>query len=376
MESDRLDSLSAMAGMIGDEYGNLDRKTAVSAMAEKRILIQWGISIGAIDGAEAKGKQLVENKARAEAEAEAARKHDCALSLALQKRHALRARFNLPSARERLTSARLGTSDKVEYVEKEGITRDKLGTAGSPCLAIVAATVIKTINFPKGYVKQGEEPAPIGDFNLPDKQASKAQRKAALAGKGRRKLSPLEECEVFQTTAMVLIGNNALDLEISSDDTWRGEKGLWGKIYSACRDTLGIDRQAWGEIPLPGDDPIFLLTEAIATGYDCETVARARVSLARHVREWKNAIHADRDKSTNPKRKANARSAKATLRKIIAGNFTFAGMTQAELDSTSKAKARLVERVSKGKRLLAEAEAKRQAEAEALELARAMMALA
>ena len=260
-----------------------------------------------------------------------------------------------------VASARLGTALNGEYIQKDGITRSKLASANSPCLAIVAATVIKTLNFPKGYVKQGETPAQMGDFDLPDKSASQAMRKASLQAKAPRKLSPLEECEVFQTVAMVLIGNDALHLEVDASPLWLGKEfGLWKMIYSACRDTLGIDRMEYDQISLPDHDPIFTLRESIRTGYDAETIARARIQLQALVDTWEASIQAYAIHSSDAKRKANAKNASVTLQALVNGELNLANPSKAEMEKNSKARAKLEMIVSFGNRTI-QAEAEEQA---------------
>lgn len=350
----------SLAMAIGDKNGNPDLATATKEITACNARIAQGFALGAFHETPVKAKRKVSNPLRALDEFKAETIREGRVSLLMQKRRAIKLANGIPFACDKVATARLGIADKAEHVEKDGITRDKLATAKSPCLAIVAATVIKTINTPKGYVKQGDTLAEKGDFILPDKAASKAQRKASREGKTRRKISPLEECEVFQTVAMVLIANDALHLEIDGSETWRGVNGLWGKIYSACRDSLGIDRMGYAEISLPDHDPIFTLQESIRTGYDAESIARAKIKLAEIVAEWQRAIRLYAMYSSDAKRKANAKNASATLRAMTEGQFSISDLSKAEMEAKSKSKARLETCVAYGKRWM-EAEKKDQA---------------
>ena len=136
----------------------------------------------------------------------------------------------------------------------------------------------------------------------------------------------------------------------------------WKALFRETRAALGIDRMRAGEISTAPDDAIFTLAESVRSGHDGEAVALARVKLARRLRYWNACISKACEVSSNRKRKGIARNCRATLRKIAAGNLTFSGMSQLEMQIASKAKSKLVAEVAAG-----ESAFDREAQAEAQE---------
>ena len=271
----------------------------------------------------------------------------------------------------------LGASEETEEASKRALAlasqdsrkRDAgdkwaMLDAGSPALAKIAATVIRRINYPKAlagkvatYVKTTTR-GKAGDV-------TRAARDKSLNAKAHRLLSAQDERDVFQTVAIVLHASGHL---LESDIP----RPVWKRIFSACREELGIDRKRNLEVATDPQSDFFTLQEYIETGHDFQRVALARQRLAGLLWQWKAAIHATFRASDSRKRKSVRKKQIGTLRTIAADRLRFRGeMTQSEHEQASKALADLQSAVSVGKRALG-AEAKRR---EAQAIADSMLAL-
>ncbi len=282
-----------------------------------------------------------------------------------------------PAAWETLTEKETATAESRRLGTKaySRATLATLATAGSDTLAIAARVAIARIKFPKG---QKGKPLEVkrGEFDLGTaRKAGKAMRNASLQAKARKELSTEDECEVFQAVAMALTARGTLYAE-------RLERDDWKAVFRAARQALDIDRKRSEEITADPHGETFALIESVRTHYDAEQVARARVKLAKRIRYWHACIAKARDVSANRKRRAIHRDNRATLRTVAAGNLTFSGMSQAEMEAASKAKARLFKAIQEGESAFdmeaeqATMEAKQAAIArEALALAGSMLAL-
>lgn len=220
------------------------------------------------------------------------------------------------------------------------MTLAMLETADSPTLAIAARVAIARIKFPKGQKGKALE-VMRGDFEIAGRKAGKAARNASLTAKTRKELTSEDECEVFQAVAMALVARGTLHAE-------RLERADWKAVFQAARQALDIDRKRADEQATDPHGETFALLETVRTYHDGETVARARVKLAKRVKYWHACIAKARDVSASRKRRAAWKNQLATLRRIAAGNLTVSGMNQAEMEQASKAKARLLDAVTAG----------------------------
>ena len=217
-----------------------------------------------------------------------------------------------------------------------------LASAGSPSLAKVARTIIRRINYPKalcGKVSFYKRDSKLGKAG----SVTRAEREKSLSSKSRPLLSENDECEIFQTCAGEMIARGILQSESLTGEDWKA-------LFRASRATLGIDKARAGEISTSPEDAIFTLSESVRSGFDGEAVALARVKLARRLRYWHSCIAKAREVSTSRQKRHAWQNQLATLRKIAAGNLTFSGMSQLEMQAVSKAKARLSEAVQIGEK--------------------------
>ena len=247
-----------------------------------------------------------------------------------------------------LATAEVATLAPLTIVESNALrkfdrlTRDKLASADSPALAKVAATIIRRINYPKalcGKVTLYKRDSKLGKAG----SVTRAERGKSLNAKAREILSQDDECEVFQTCALVMVARGILHSPSLTGEDWKA-------LFRETRAALGIDRMRAGEISTAPDDAIFTLAESVRSGHDGEAVALARVKLARRLRYWHACISKARAVSSNRQRAGNWKMHLSTLRKIAAGNLAFSGMTKPEIDFASKSKTKLVAAVSAGER--------------------------
>lgn len=219
-----------------------------------------------------------------------------------------------------------------------------LASAGSPSLAKVARTIIRRINYPKAWCgKQALYKKDTHRKGVAFKagEATKGEREKSLSSKSRPLLSSDDECEIFQTVALVMVARGIL-----ASDSLTGED--WKALFRASRATLGIDKARSGEVSTSPDDAIFTLLEAVRSGYDSEAVALARVKLAKRLRYWHSCISKAREVSISRQKKHAWKNQLATLRKIAAGNLTFSGMSHQEIKDASKARLTLIKAVDLG----------------------------
>lgn len=228
----------------------------------------------------------------------------------------------------------------------ERITRAGLAQGTSPALGKVAATMVFRLNNPKSFARKQalyKRDCTINGTDYKAGEATRATRESAAKDKGKPALSPDDECEVFQTCALVMAEHGELESERIT---------CWRAIISACRKILRINRTP--EISAPIDSPVFELADCIAT-YPLATrknILIARQKLARRLQYWLSCIRAELEMSANRKRVFNYRRNRRTIATIAKGRLFLRGMTQPELEQACKLKALLFKSIEAGEAIL------------------------
>jgi hypothetical protein len=214
-------------------------------------------------------------------------------------------------------------------------------------LDFVSRSVIHRLNFPKREAG-GTATSDLAKLS-PKARAGAESRlsKASLGNKSRPLLSPEDCAEVRAICAEALTATRAFELGKLSGLSWLA-------CFKAARVTLGMNRR-WQ--PMAGNAEA-VLAEMIIPLANPEREASRRAHLARRAAFMRSCLLAVFQSDKSRKRRAFYRGKIKTLSAILQGTLRHRGMSHAEIDSTGKAVARLIQAVAEGEALLsAEAQA-------------------
>jgi hypothetical protein len=347
---------------IGNDKGIPDVARATNLMKQARALntlIEYDK-----EDEQAPAPKIV-NEERRKLETQALLEIEDETTLHLRHLRAMRLKHGMPSASERIQAKALGVKSSSSLVTYASVNRASLLDDDSPHLGKIAATIVKRINYPKALC--GKQSLYKVDSKLGKAgEATKAERAKSTSAKVRRLLSPEEECEVFQTCALVLVSKGKLHAEKLTLEDWK-------ELFRASRKALGIDRMQGTELATDPTSEVFSLLEQ-ANGFDAESIAIARQRLAKRFKYWYACLKKSLQVSSKRERKANFKRQRFTLRKFAAGNFRVSNMSQAELQQASKSQAKLFKSIAEGEAAF-DTEAELESRAlECLSLAKAMQA--